>query len=99
MAGITLVSYWAAGAQNTVYVLLGDFVAFSIIALLAWKYGNGRKFTRLDYFCLIAAFIAIAVYIVSHDPLWVLRAMLVAEVLALVPTMLKSWEHPEEEIS
>lgn len=97
MSGLTLITYRASGAQETIFVPLGDFVAFCIIAVLSWKYGNGRKFSKGDYMWLAIAIVAIILYSLLDNPRWAFYFVLIAEVVTLVPTMVKTWAAPDEE--
>jgi hypothetical protein len=97
MAFITLVAYDGAGAKDTVWVPAVDLLAFVVIAILAWKYGKRSGFSKTDYICVGGVVVATGIYVVSHNPLYVLVATLVAEVLVLVPTVIKTKQRPRQE--
>jgi hypothetical protein len=97
MAALTLVTYKASGAEETILVPLGDFIAFLIIAGLAWKYRQEEEFSREDWWCLGVALTAILLYLILENPLLSFTFILLAEVVTLIPTAMKTWEKPQDE--
>ncbi len=94
---MSLIFYRGSGGHETIYVPLGDFIGLSTIAVLAFWYGRNSSISRTDWLCVIGVIGAIGVFLISRDPLLAFAVALGAEVLALVPTMLKTYKYPREE--
>lgn len=99
MSGITLFFYTEAGAQDSVYVLWSDLVGFIAISFVAWKHRHEEfeLFTWEHVLIVVAALLAFAVYIVTGEAFVSLVAVIVAEALALLPTIKKTIKHPDQE--
>lgn len=97
LAGITLFLYGKAGGEETIYVPLGDFIGFGVIAILSLWYGGKGSISWDDWVCFAIAFFSIYIYLVFGDPIVAFYASLVAEVFALIPTIKKTFYHPEQE--
>jgi hypothetical protein len=97
LAGISVFMYHEAGSQETVYVPLGDFIGLTVIALLALKYGRRGHFSRLDWACVVGGVVGIAIFLIARNPFLAFLATLTAEVLAIIPTMAKTYAFPREE--
>lgn len=97
LAGISVFMYHEAGSEETIYVPLGDFIGLTIIAALAWKYGRRGNFTWLDWTCLAGGIAGIALFLIAENPFLAFLATLTAEVLAIIPTMAKTYFSPQEE--
>ncbi len=67
-------------------------------AILAVAYANGEKnITRIDWFCFITALVAIALWLLAHQPLLAVFLVIAADILGYGPTLRKSWHKPHEE--
>lgn len=97
LAGVALFMYSKAGAEETVYVLIGDFIGFSVITVLAFRLRDQVTLSWEDWTCFGGALISIIVYVVFNDAFYAFIATLIAEVLALWPTIRKTFQHPEQE--
>lgn len=76
------------GIYSTAFCLL-----FSLLAL---RHGE-KNITRSDWLCFAAALTAIAVWVVTHNPLWSVIIVSLIDALAYFPTFRKSWHKPHEE--
>ena len=97
LAGISLFLYKTAGGHDTIYVLLGDFVGLTIIAILAWRYGRNGYFSFANWICIGGVFVSITVFLILGNPFVAFLFSLIAEVLALVPTAIKTYKFPKQE--
>lgn len=91
---ITL-SYWESGARETAWLPLSLAVCSFITALLSLKWGMGGR-EPLDVVCFIGTILSIPLWIAfgATAALWLTIAV---DVLALAPTIQKSWTNPETE--
>ncbi len=90
-------SYYASGAQNTIWVPLVEFIGPLFIALLSIKYGEGGLKEKTDLICLFGATFSIILWIIFNNPVVALVASLVVNSFAIIPTIKKSYLRPEGE--
>lgn len=91
-----LVSYRDLGATDTLWVSIGNFVAFFFVMALSFRYGVGG-WTRFDKFCLAGAGVGIAIWWFLNAPLLALWVGIVVDFLGALPTLRKSYRNPESE--
>ena len=96
IGAITVASYKASGATDTIWFPVAYAVGFAVIALLSIKYGEGgSKIT--DVFCLSGAVLAVLGWWWFNSPQIALTTALLIETFAAIPTILKSWREPWKE--
>lgn len=93
---VTLVTYWATGARDTIWLAVVNLVGPLTIAILSFKYWDG-KIKRFDYVCLGISVTALLVWIFSGKASWGLTLNIVADCFAALPTIIKTYQNPESE--
>jgi hypothetical protein len=93
---VTLFSYFATGARETIWVALVYAVLQISVFALSFKYGMGG-FGKLDITCLSGAFIGIIFWIVTDNPAIALYVSIAAELLGWIPLLKKTYSQPETE--
>lgn len=97
VVGIALcTSHWATGARHSVWVPLSYVLGPFVVTLLAIRYGE-RTWTRFDKACLAAAALSFVLWWLSGSPLVALCMNVLIDFLGALPTIRKSWTHPESE--
>ncbi|MEM8829220.1 MAG: hypothetical protein AAGE96_07670 [Cyanobacteria bacterium P01_G01_bin.19] len=93
---ITGISYYYAGATTTIWVPVCYAVCQIITAILSLKYGEGG-WNLLDKFCLAGAGTSLLLWWIFDSPLVALIFTLLIDLFAAIPTVIKSYSHPEQE--
>lgn len=93
---ILAISYWASGAEDTIWVAVSEAIAPVIIGLLAIKYGHGGAET-VDIFAFSGALLSLVLWWYFGSPIIALVMNLAIDFFAAMPTVVKSWHKPEEE--
>jgi hypothetical protein len=93
---IACCSYQRAGAQASLWFLMGDFVATTLIFLMSLLRGSGGG-SLLDIVCLGIAICGLVVWQISQTPILSVTGALLADMTALVPTILKTLRSPMTE--
>lgn len=93
---IILVSYKSSGAEDTIWVVLGDFIGVFCIAILSIKYGVGGK-SKIDIFSFIFSIIALILWWLFKNPAVALLASLLIDFISAIPTIVKTYKEPELE--
>lgn len=94
---IAALAQLSAGASWSLVLIVGDLVGTaSILALCLFGYGYG-KYNRLDGLCFILALVAIALWQITNQPLLAIGLAALADFLASVPTLVKSYKDPASE--
>lgn len=93
-----LITYQDAGAvlEGTLPAAIMGLVNPLVITILAMFYGK-RGWTWLDLTCLVVASIAVCVWQFEDDPLLGLIGLLVADSMAAIPQIVKSFKDPADE--
>jgi len=95
---LALWSYRSSGAEDSALFLVGDFiVTFAIFLLSLWR-GKGG-WTRLDVGCLTICGLSLLLWQTSNIPLFGLWGVLIADAVAMIPTLIKSLREPDTESS
>ncbi len=67
------------------------------IAALAYSKKSDISITPLDYFFLIAALMAIPIWILTANPFWAVVLVTTIDLCGFGPTLRKAYKHPDEE--
>lgn len=96
LTGITFLIQLAEGGGFGAWVTGVESV--TCMAVLALSFSRGEKnITRSDVASFIAALIAIALWLLAHQPLLAVLLVCSADVLGYFPTLRKSYSKPTEE--
>ncbi len=89
-------SYFLSGAEDTIWVPLGEVIGPLAIAILSIKYGVGG-WTPIDKFAIIGSLVSLVLWGISGSALVALVASLSIDFLAVIPTVFKTYYNPQEE--
>ena len=87
---------FSAGAGAGAWATGATAITTAVIAGFALRNG-GYRITRFDTVSLVAALIAIPVWILTDNPLLAVIILTSIEVLGFLPTYRKAWLHPGDE--
>lgn len=90
-----LSSYFAEGAKETIWLAVGYAIGCVVIAFFSIRYGTGGS-SKLDQICFLFTAVAIIFWFII-GPLVTLIITLLIDLLGVLPTILNSKNHPEEE--
>ena len=91
-------SYKASGAHDTLWVALVYVITPFITAMLSLKYGEGG-WNKFDLACLGCSIVGSLVWFISSSPLIALLLFLSIDLFGALPTLKKTYYHPETENS
>ncbi len=96
-----MVIFVAQRAQGTESVSWASFVAgFTPLLIVAASFFNKKAYWKSeprDYYLMAAAVIGIILWAITDKPNLALLCSLLADVLASIPTLIKSYRHPHSE--
>jgi hypothetical protein len=69
----------------------------SYVALLSWTKRSDLSITPLDWGCLIAALLALPVWLITSSPFWAVLILTVIDLVGFGPTVRKAYSKPHEE--
>ncbi len=93
---VTLLSYFAAGARETIWILFVYAIFQIVVFILSLKYGMGG-FNKLDIACLGGATLGILLWAITKNPLTALYITIFVEFLGWIPTAKKVYLIPTTE--
>jgi hypothetical protein len=87
-----------AGAGLSVLpVFMAGFCPFLVIVFSLWNKNAYWKIVKLDIICGVISFLALILYIFTHNLGVSILFAIVSDGLAAIPTIIKSWKFPETE--
>lgn len=89
-------SYRASGATSTLWVAAVYVIAPLIVAILSLKYGIGG-WNKFDLLCLLSSIAATFLWFISETPFVAIVLYLLIDFFGSLPTIWKSYSHPETE--
>jgi hypothetical protein len=93
---LALIGYRSSGADDSIWFLVGDFLVTMVIFLLSLWRGSGG-WTRIDVACLSLAGLSLLLWQSSDVALFALWGALIADAIAVAPTIMKSLRDPQSE--
>jgi len=69
----------------------------SYVALLSWMKRSDLSITPLDWGCLVAALLALPLWLLTSNPLWAVLILTAIDLLGFGPTVRKAYSRPHEE--
>lgn len=96
---VNIVSIFMAGASWSVIQLMVMTLNTIFIIVLCLKGYGYKEYTWLDWVCLGIAFVAIGILVFASKPLIALACGISIEVIATIPTLVKTYRHPETELA
>jgi len=98
---IPIIATAAAWSDGVRWAALPVFMAgFGPLLVFASSFVNRNAFWklgRLDYLCGLFSVGAIILWVLTRTPAVAIILSIVADALAAIPTLVKSWHHPETE--
>jgi hypothetical protein len=95
---LSVAGYRAEGGQESSLFILGDLIITAAIFLIAIFKGSGGT-SRLDRYCILLSLMGLMVWQISSDPVYQILGTVTADALALVPTIKKTLDDPDNESS
>lgn len=90
---IALFAYWADGAEDSLWLVVGDFIVAITMVLLALKFGYGWHLRRHAAAFLVAG-LGLALWAITDQPFLALLCSAAIDAVGVVLVMLKSYEAP-----
>lgn len=94
---IILISYYYAGARNTIWIPVVFFICPFIIALLSLRFGEGSGLTALDKICILGTAISLIPWIIFKSASMTLFLNIFTDFLGFLPTIHKTFLNPLHE--
>ena len=76
---------------------MATFTPLVVIILACVKKNVYWKLTILDYVCFVLSLLAIVTWIFLKEGTWATVFAILADLIAFIPTYIKSWKAPETE--
>lgn len=95
---IAVIIQFVEGAGWGVYPTLIAMLLCFWITILSFKYGS-KDIKKIDYVFLTISLMAIPLWILTKNPTYSALLVTGIEIVAAIPTIRKSWNYPEQEVS
>lgn len=94
---VILLSYYSAGARNTIWVPAVFFVCPLIVAILSIKYGANSKFDWLDIISIVLTTSSLIIWSFFRLAIITLSFNIFLDFIGFLPTFRKSYHEPSSE--
>ncbi len=95
---VAMVAQFSAGASWSVILLIATTFNTSLVVVLCFMGYGYKKYGLLDKFCFVLAIAAIILWQVTRQPLVAIVLAVLADILASVPTIVKTYHDPHSEM-
>ncbi|MBU4351286.1 hypothetical protein KKF47_01460 [Patescibacteria group bacterium] len=96
-----LIGAAAAFSSGVTWAVIPVFMAgFGPLLVLVASFLNKKAYWQLkssDYLCGFFSFLALLLWLITKEPVVAIVFAIISDGLAAVPTLIKSWHHPETE--
>lgn len=99
LTAFLLITVFVQGDLGTGWAIaltIGEVIACGSVFLLSLKYGEGGS-EKSDKICYIIWAVTIVSWLILDKPLLALHFGVLADLVAMTPTFIKSWKAPHEE--
>jgi hypothetical protein len=96
LQAIVAAAMWSSGAGVAIASSVIGAVLCGFIFALSFNYGT-KNITRFDTLCLFGALVALAAYLLFHDPLLSVIAATLTDIIGTLPTVRKAYKEPHTE--
>jgi len=93
---VTLLQQHAVHSGWLMAVTVGELIGAACLFVLAFKYGEGG-FSRLDIACYGLLVVDMALWFSTGSALLALHLSVLADFIAFLPTLVKTWRRPHSE--
>jgi hypothetical protein len=93
---ILLASYYAVGARDTIWLMVGNQIGFFATLAVSMRYGEGG-WTKLDKGCIVGAGLGLVAWLVFNSPLMALIMSIIMDFIGGIPTIRKAYHDPGSE--
>lgn len=96
LTGIIFILQISDGAGPGAFISLGAGLMCTVVIALSLKYGK-RDITLFDKVASFLALVAIGLWLIANQPVLSIILITIADMLAFLPTVRKSWMKPHTE--
>ncbi len=97
LQAIAIFGQISAGASWSLIFLLAMFFNIVLVLIISARGYGYKKYGWLDFVCLASAIAAIIVWKTTGDPVLAIAGVVIADFIALIPTIAKTWREPFSE--
>ncbi len=97
LLAISIIAQISSGSSWSVILLMGDFIGTSTVVVFCLIGYGYKKYGKTELICTILAILAIVSWQVTHQPVLAIVFAVIADLMAAIPTVVKSYRDPESE--
>ncbi len=96
LLALALIQQGSLGSTWSLVLIATELLQSGVILVLSFKYGHGG-FTKIDIVCYILLGVNISVWLLLDNPFLAIHILIIADLVATFPTIIKTKRHPETE--
>jgi hypothetical protein len=98
LISISVLAQIDSGTSWSIVFLIGDLIGTTIVTILCLVGFGYGKYGKIEWICTALAIVAIVSWQITNEPLLAIGFAIVADLLAAVPTVIKTYRDPWSEI-
>jgi hypothetical protein len=92
-----LIQFTQGGGISALPVFMAGFIPLLVLISSYWNKNSYWELHVLDYACLVLSFAALASWLFFQQGMWGTVFAILADLIAFIPTFIKSWKRPDTE--
>ena len=98
LLSISIFAQYTSGASSTIILTIGDLAAALVVVIFCFTGYGYKKYGPIEIVCFVLAIVAIILWQITNNPLLAIIFALIADILAGVPTIVKTYRDPRSEL-
>ncbi len=98
LLSISTFAQYTSGASSTIILSIGDLAAALVVVIFCFTGYGYKKNGPIEVVCFGLAIVAIILWQITNNPLLAIACALVADILAGIPTIVKTYRDPKSEL-
>ncbi len=99
LLSISVLAQHSSGASWTILLPMGDLAAALVVVCFCFVGYGYKKYGPIEIICFILAIVAITLWQLTDNPLLAIIFALIADILAGIPTIVKTYRDPKSELA
>jgi len=98
LLSISVFAQYSSGASSTIILVVMDLAAALVVVIFCLTGYGYKKYGLIEIICFVLAIVAIVLWQLTSNPLLAIIFTLIADILAGVPTIVKTYRDPKSEL-
>lgn len=98
LLSIGMLGQWSSGASWSIVFLIGNLLSMLVVITFCLAGYGYKGYGKIEWVCVVLAIVAIISWQITDEPLFAIFFAFSADVLATIPTVVKTYHDPKSEL-